>query len=248
MSRAAAFRPTWSPDSSTVAFMTTIGLDGGDLQTVDPSTGIVTAPDPTVWVSSYSWARDSKSLVYVSGTNDVSPVDIGVLDLETLSNADVGRRHRGVRRRHCVAHGRRGDLRELEPAAAARGRWRLRAREARPLLARRSPGGEPTTVAPDPDPDDYRWGVRDSAGCLWYARQFAEGTGQVLLHRLCAGDPEPASPVTDLTLFPAVPAVAGSNAIAYMVEGEEHSLFVLDKPDGDPIHIDDGVTAFGWVQ
>ena len=90
--------------------------------------------------------------------------------------------------------------------------------------------------------------MRDSAGCLWYARQFAEGTGQVLLHRLCAGDAEPASPVTDLTLFPAVPAVAGSNAIAYMVEGDEHSLFVLEKPDGDPIHIDDGVTAFGWVQ
>ena len=38
----------WSPDSSAVAFMTTIGLDGGDLMVVDAETGVVTKPDPTV--------------------------------------------------------------------------------------------------------------------------------------------------------------------------------------------------------
>ena len=27
-------------------------------------------------------------------------------------------------------------------------------------------GGEPTTVAPDPDPDDYRWAARDGEKCL----------------------------------------------------------------------------------
>ena len=244
---AAVFHPTWSPDSSTLAFMTTIGLDGGDLQTVDFATGTVTAPDPTVWVSSYSWARDSKSLVFVSGTNDVSPVDIGVLDLGTLAThtvVDATAAYGGV------AVSPTGDEAifvnsNLPLPPEGDGGFAL----AKPgLYAITLTGGEPTTVAPDPDPDDYRWGVRDSAGCLWYARQFAESTGQVLLHRLCAGDPEPASPVTDLALFPAVPAVAGSNAIAYLVEGDAHSLFVLEKPDGDPIHIDDGVTAFGWVQ
>ncbi len=244
---AAAFRPRWSPDSSTLAFMTTIGLDGGDLQTVDPSTGIVTAPDPTIWVSSYSWTRDSKSLVYVSGTNDVSPVDIGLLDLDTLTTHTLVAATAAY---GGVAVSPTGDEAifvnsNLPLPPEGDGGFAL----AKPgLYSLTLAGGEPTTVAPDPDPDDYRWGVRDSAGCLWYAWQFAEGTGQVLLHRLCAGDPEPASPVTDLALFPAVPAVAGSNAIAYMVEGDKHSLFVLEKPDGDPIHIDDGVTAFGWVQ
>jgi len=109
-------------------------------------------------------------------------------------------------------------------------------------------GGDPKTVAPDPDPDDYRWGVRDSAKCLWYARQFAEGTGQVLLHRLCTGDPEPATPVTDLALFPAVPAVSPTNEIAFLREGAAQSLFVLPKPDADPILVADGVTAFAWGQ
>ncbi len=105
-------------------------------------------------------------------------------------------------------------------------------------------GGDPETVAPDPDPDDYRWAVRDTAGCLVYARQFNEGIGEVLLHRLCAGDPEPATPVTNLALFPAVPAVAESTAIAYLVEGEEQALFVITEPGTDPLQIDEGVTAF----
>jgi TolB protein len=244
---AAVFRPMFSPDSSAVAFMTTIGLDGGDLMVVDAETGVVTKPDPPLWVSSYSWSRDSKSIVYVSGTNDVSPVDIGVLDLDTLSAqrvVDATSAYGGV------TVSPTGDEAifvnsNLPLPLEGDGRFAL----AKPgLYSLTLSGGEPTTVAPDPDPDDYRWGVRDSAGCLWYARQFAEGTGQVLLHRLCAGDPEPASPVTNLALFPAVPAVAGSNAIAYLVEGDEQSLFVLDTPDGDPIHIDDGVTAFAWVQ
>jgi Tol biopolymer transport system component len=244
---AAAFRPTWSPDSSTIAFMTTIGLDGGDLQTVDPATGIVSAPEPTVWVSSYSWNRDGKSLVFVTGTNDVSPVDIGILDIATLSTravVDATAAYGGI---SVSPTGNEAIFVNsnlpLPPegdsgfALAKPGLYSL------PL-----DGGEPTSVAPDPEPDDYRWGVRDTAGCLWYARQFAEGTGQVLLHRLCAGDVEPASPVTDLALFPATPAVAGSNAIAYLVEGAQQSLFVLTKPDADPIHVDDGVTAFAWLQ
>jgi TolB protein len=244
---AAVFRPTFSPDSSAVAFMTTIGLDGGDLMVVDAETGVVTKPDPPLWVSSYAWAPDGRSIVYVSGTNDVSPIDIGVLDLDTLSTqtvVDATAAYGGV------TVSPTGDEAifvnsNLPLPPEGDGGFAL----AKPgLYSLTLTGGDPTTVAPDPDPDDYRWGARDSAGCLWYARQFAEGTGQVLLHRLCAGDAEPASPVTDLALSPAVPAVAGSNAIAYMVEGDERSLFVLEKPDGDPIHIDDGVTAFGWVQ
>ena len=82
--------------------------------------------------------------------------------------------------------------------------------------------------------------------CLVYARQFNEGIGEVLLHRLCAGDPEPATPVTNLALFPAVPAVAESTAIAYLVEGDEQALFVITEPGTDPIQIDEGVTAFAW--
>ncbi len=243
---AAAFRPTWSPDSSTIAFMTTIGLDGGDLQLVDP-TGDVRSPAPTVWVSSYSWARDSASLVFVTGTNDVSPVDISVLDLESLEPhviiegtaayggvtvSPTGTEAIFVNSNLPLPPEGEGGFAFSKPG----------------LYSVDQTGGVPVTVAPDPDPDDYRWGVRDSAGCLVYARQFSEGTGQVLLHRLSAGDPEPASPVTNLALFPALPTVAGSNAIAYLVEGDEQSLFVLDTPDGDPIHIDDGVTAFAWVQ
>ena len=243
---AAAFRPTWSPDSSTIAFMTTIGLDGGDLQLVDP-TGEVRGPDPTVWVSSYSWSRDSATLVFVSGTNDVSPVDIGVLDVESL---DTNTLVEGTAAYGGVAVSPTGDEvifvnSNLPLPPEGGGGFAL----PKPgLYSVNLSGAAPVTVAPDPDPDDYRWGVRDTAGCLVYARQFAEGTGQVLLHRLCSGDPEPASPVTNLALFPAVPAVASSNAIAYLVEGDERSLFVLADPAGEPIHIDDGVTAFAWVQ
>ncbi len=243
---AAAFRPTWSPDSSTIAFMTTIGLDGGDLQLVDP-TGDVRIPAPTVWVSSYSWARDSASLVFVTGTNDVSPVDISVLDLVSLEPHVIVE---GTAAYGGVTVSPTGDEAifvnsNLPLPPEGEGGFAF----SKPgLYSVDESGGAPVTVAPDPGPDDYRWGVRDSVGCLVYARQFGEGTGQVLLHRLCTGDPEPASPVTNLALFPAVPAVAGSNAIAYLVEGDEQSLFVLATPDGDPIHIDDGVTAFAWVQ
>ena len=68
----------------------------------------------------------------------------------------------------------------------------------------------------------------------------------MLLHRLCAGDAEPATPVTNLALFPAVPAVADSTAIAYLVEGEEQALFVITVPGTDPLQITEGVTAFAW--
>ena len=65
--------------------MTTIGLDGGDLQSSSTSRPATSRPpDPQLWVSSYAWAPDGKSIVYVTGTNDVSPVDIGVLDVESL--------------------------------------------------------------------------------------------------------------------------------------------------------------------
>lgn len=244
---AAVFRPTWSPDSSRIAFMTTIGLDGGDLELVDLETGDLATPNPPLWVSSYAWAPDGKSIVYVTGTNDVSPVDIGVLDVESLethSLVEATAAYGGV------SMAPTGDevtfvnsSLPLPPegdggfALSKPGIYEV------PLS-----GGEPTTVAPDPDPDDYRWAARDGEKCLWYARQFAEGTGELLLHRLCTGDPEPATPVTNLAIFPALPAVSSSNAIAYLVEGDEQSLFVLTAPDEEPVHIDDGVTAFAWVQ
>ncbi len=243
---AAAFRPTWSPDSSTIAFMTTIGLDGGDLQLVDPDSGNVSSPEPPVWVSSYSWARDSESIVYVSGTNDVSPVDIGVLGVQSLDTENL---LEGTAAYGGVSVSPSGSEvvfvnSNLPLPPEGDGGFTF----SKPgLYAMGLANPEPTAVAPDPDPDDYRWGVRDSAKCLWYARQFAEGTGEVLLHRLCTGDAEPATPVTDLALFPAVPAVSTSNTIAYLVEGDERSLFVLSAPDADPIHVDDGVTAFAWV-
>ena len=243
---AAAFRPSWSPDSSTIAYMPTIGLDGGDLQLVDPDTETVSSPDPTVWVSSYAWAHDSASIVFVSGTNDVSPVDIGVLDIESLDTSTLVEATAAY---GGVAVSPTGSEvifvnSDLPLPPEGDGGFAL----SKPgLYSVGLEGGEPTTVAPDPDPDDYRWGVRDSAKCLWYARQFAEGTGEVLLHRLCTGDPEPATPVTDLALFPALPAVSASNAIAYLVEGDDQSLFVLTAPDAEPLQIDEGVTAFAWT-
>jgi hypothetical protein len=243
---AAAFRPTWSPDSSSIAFMTTIGLDGGDLELVDFETEDLGTPEPPVWVSSYSWARDSNSIVYVSGTNDVSPVDIGVLDVESLETSPLVEATAAYGGVSVAPTGSEVIFvnSDLPLPTEGDGGFAL----SKPgLYSVALTGGEPTTVAPDPDPDDYRWGVRDNAKCLWYARQFAEGTGELLLHRLCTGDPEPATPVTNLAIFPALPAVSSSNAIAYLVEGDEQSLFVLTAPDADPIHIDDGVTAFAWV-
>ena len=226
--------------------MTTIGLDGGDLELVDLVTGDLATPNPPVWVSSYAWAPDGKSIVYVTGTNDVSPVDIGVLDVESLethalleataayggvSMAPTGNEVTFVNSNLPLPPEGDGGFALSKPGIYAV-----------PLT-----GGDPVTVAPDPGPDDYRWAARDGEKCLWYARQFAEGTGELLLHRLCSGDPEPATPVTNLAIFPALPAVSSSNAIAYLVDGDEQSLFVLTAPDADPIHIDDGVTAFAWV-
>ena len=245
---AAVFRPTWSPDSSRIAFMTTIGLDGGDLELVDLETGDLATPNPPLWVSSYAWAPDGKSIVYVTGTNDVSPVDIGVLDVESLethSLVEATAAYGGV------STAPTGNVvtfvnSSLPLPPEGDGGFAL----SKPGMYCQVPltGGTPTTVAPDPDPDDYRWAARDGEKCLWYARQFAEGTGELLLHRLCIGDPEPATPVTNLAIFPALPTVSSSNAIAYLVEGDEQSLFVLTAPDEEPVHIDDGVTAFAWVQ
>ena len=99
---------------------------------------------------------------------------------------------------------------------------------------------------PTPIPTTTGGPCADTADCLVYARQFNEGIGEVLLHRLCAGDPEPATPVTNLALFPATPAVSESTAIAYLVEGDEQALFVITEPGTDPIQIDEGVTAFAW--
>jgi hypothetical protein len=242
---AAAFRPAWSPDSSKIAFMRTIGLDGGDLYIADPESGAVSTPDPPLWVSSFSWGADSESLAFVSGANDVSPLDIGVLDLGTLEASPLVE---GTAAYGGVAVTPDGDeivfvnsQLPLPPEDASTFELFTPGIYEVPF-----DGGDPETVAPDPDPDDYRWAVRDTAGCLVYARQFNEGIGEVLLHRLCAGDPEPATPVTNLALFPAVPAVAESTAIAYLVEGEEQALFVIAEPGTDPLPIDEGVTAFAW--
>jgi hypothetical protein len=242
---AAAFRPVWSPDSSKIAFMRTIGLDGGDLYVADPGSGAVITPDPPLWVSSYSWGSDSASLVYVSGTNDVSPVDIGGLDLATLETSPL--------LEATAAYGGVAVTPDGDEVVFVNSQLPLPPEDAATfelfapgIYEVRVDGGIPETVAPDPDPDDYRWAVRDTAGCLVYARQFNEGIGEVLLHRLCAGDPEPATPVTNLALFPAVPAVAESTAIAYLVEGEEQALFVITEPGTEPLQIDEGVTAFAW--
>ncbi|HTN80035.1 MAG TPA: hypothetical protein VMK16_10200 [Acidimicrobiales bacterium] len=244
---AAAFRPSWSPDSSTLAFMTTIGLDGGDLQLVDPGSGGVRSPDPTLWVSSYSWGGDSKSIAYVSGANDVSPIDVGVLDTDSLDTHPIVEATAAYGGVSVAPNGTEVIFVNSNLPLPPEGDSGFQLSKPG-LYSVAITGGDPKTVAPDPDPDDYRWGVRDSAKCLWYARQFAEGTGQVLLHRLCAGDPEPATPVTDLALFPAVPAVSPSNEIAFLREGAAQSLFVLPKPDADPILVADGVTAFAWGQ
>jgi hypothetical protein len=242
---AAAFRPVWSPDSSQIAFMRTIGLDGGDLYVADPDSGAVITPDPPLWVSSFSWGADSESIAYVSGTNDVSPVDIGVLDLTTLETRPLVEA--------TAAYGGVAVTPDRDEVVFVNSQLPLPPEEAAPfelfapgIYEVRFDGGIPETVAPDPDPDDYRWAVRDAAGCLVYARQFNEGIGEVLLHRLCAGDPEPATPVTNLALFPAVPAVAESTAIAYLVEGDNRALFVITEPGTDPVQIDEGVTAFAW--
>jgi TolB protein len=242
---AAAFRPVWSPDSSKIAFMRTIGLDGGDLYVADPDAGTVTTPDLPLWVSGFSWGADSESLAYVSGANDVSPLDIGVLDLGTLETSALVE---GTAAYGGVAFTPDGDEivfvnSQLPLPPEGDGGFEL---SVPGIYEVALAGGEPEVVAPDPDPDDYRWAVRDTADCLVYARQFNEGIGEVLLHRLCAGDPEPATPVTNLALFPAVPAVAESTAIAYLVEGDEQALFVITEPGTDPIPIDEGVTAFAW--
>ncbi len=179
---AAAFHPTWSPDSSTIAFMTTIGLDGGDLQLVDPETGTVSAPDPTVWVSSYSWARDSTSIVYVSGSNDVSPLDIGVLDIESLDTSTLVA---GTAAYGGVTVSPTGSEvifvnSDLPLPPEGDGGFTL----SKPgLYSVALAGGEPTTVAPDPDPDDYRWGVRDSAKLPLVRAAIRRG------HRRCAAPP-----------------------------------------------------------
>jgi dipeptidyl aminopeptidase/acylaminoacyl peptidase len=242
---AAAFRPVWSPDSSQIAFMRTIGLDGGDLYVADPDSGAVVTPDPPLWVSSFSWGADSESIAYVSGTNDVSPVDIGVLDLTTLETRPLVEA--------TAAYGGVAVTPDGDEVVFVNSQLPLPPEDAAPfelftpgIYEVPFDGGDPETVAPDPDPDDYRWAVRDTAGCLVYARQFNEGIGEVLLHRLCAGDPEPATPVTNLALFPAAPAVAESTAIAYLVEGDNRALFVIPEPGADPVPIDEGVTAFAW--
>ena len=242
---AAAFRPAWSPDSSKIAFMRTIGLDGGDLYIADPESGAVSTPDPPLWVSSFSWGADSESLAYVSGANDVSPLDIGVLALGTLEASPLVER--------TAAYGGVAVTPAGDEIVFVNSQLPLPPEDANTFELSKPgiyevpfDGGDPETVAPDPDPDDYRWAVRDTAGCLVYARQFNEGIGEVLLHRLCAGDPEPATPVTNLALFPAVPAVAESTAIAYLVEGEEQALFVIAEPGGEPLQIAEGVTAFAW--
>jgi hypothetical protein len=243
---AAAFRPAWSPDSSKIAFMRTIGLDGGDLYVADPDSGAVITPDPPLWVSSFSWGPDSETLAYVSGTNDVSPVEVGVLDLDTLETQTL---LEGTAAYGGVAVNPGGDEVTFVNSAIP-----LPPEGDDPGFAFATPGiyqvrlggGIPDAVAPDPDPDDYRWAVRDTAGCLVYARQFNEGIGEVLLHRLCADDAEPATPVTTLALFPALPAVAESTAIAYLVEGDDRQLFVIPQPGTDPIPIDEGVTGFAW--
>ena len=225
--------------------MRTIGLDGGDLYIADPESGAVITPDPPLWVSSFSWGTDSESLAFVSGTNDVSPVDIGVLDLGTLEASPLVE--------GTAAYGGVAVTPDGDEVVFVNSQLPLPPEDASTfelftpgIYEVPFDGGDPETVAPDPDPDDYRWAVRDTAGCLVYARQFNEGIGEVLLHRLCAGDPEPATPVTNLALFPAVPAVAESTAIAYLVEGEEQALFVIAEPGTDPLPIDEGVTAFAW--
>ena len=185
--------------------------------------------------------------MYVSGTNDVSPVDIGLLDTQTLGTHPIVEATAAYGGVSVAPDGTEVLFVNSNLPLPPEGDSGFELSKPG-LYSVAITGGDPKTVAPDPDPDDYRWGMRDSAGCLWYARQFAEGTGQVLLHRLCPGDPEPATPEDHLALSPAPPMVSRSNAVAYLLEGDEQSLYVRPAPENDPIHIADGVTAFAWVQ